>query len=114
MNWTEFAESGRQLAVRGEELLRSSGLCLVGTIRTDGSPRISPCEVILEEGELMLGMMWQSRKAMDLRRDPRLVVHAHSAIRKDPRAISRSMAEPERSRTMVKTPPDRALPTCSR
>jgi hypothetical protein len=32
--------------------------------------------VILEEGELMLGMMWHSRKAMDLRRDPRLAVHS--------------------------------------
>jgi hypothetical protein len=76
VNWTEFAESAHELAARGEELLRSSGLCLVGTIRADGSPRISPCEVILEEGELMLGMMWHSRKAMDLRRDPRLIVHS--------------------------------------
>jgi hypothetical protein len=76
VNWNEFKGSAGELAVRGEELLRSTGLCLVGTIRADGSPRISPCEVILEDGELMLGMMWQSLKAQDLLRDPRLVVHS--------------------------------------
>jgi hypothetical protein len=76
MNWKEFEEGAPELAATGEELLRSAGVCLVGTIRADGTPRISPCEVILEEGELMLGMMWHSRKAMDLRRDPRLVVHS--------------------------------------
>jgi hypothetical protein len=75
VNWTEFSASAPQLAARGEKLLRASGLCLIGTIRADGWPRISPCEVILEEGELMLGMMWMSRKALDLRRDPRLAVH---------------------------------------
>jgi hypothetical protein len=76
MNWKAFAESAGELSVLGEEVLLSSGLCMVGTLRADGSPRISPCEVILEEGELMLGMMWQSRKARDLQRDPRLVVHS--------------------------------------
>jgi hypothetical protein len=28
------------------------------------------------DGELMLGMMWRSPKALDLLRDPRLVVHS--------------------------------------
>jgi hypothetical protein len=76
VNWTEFTKAAPELAERGEKLLRSAGVCLVGTLRADGWPRISPCEVILEEGELMLGMMWQSRKAKDLLRDPRLVVHS--------------------------------------
>jgi hypothetical protein len=64
-------ESGGGLATRGNELLRTTGLCLVGTIRADGWPRISPGEVILEEGELMLATHWHSRKALDLLRDPR-------------------------------------------
>jgi Pyridoxamine 5'-phosphate oxidase len=83
VNWGWFVESAGILAVKGEELLRSTGLCLVGTIRADGWPRISPCEVILDEGELMLGMMWRSRKALDLLRDPRLVVHSAQC---DPKA----------------------------
>jgi hypothetical protein len=76
VRWIEFAESAPDLAYRGEELFRATGMCLVGTLRADGSPRISPCEVILEEGELMLGMMWRSRKALDLQRDPRLAIHS--------------------------------------
>ena len=48
---------------------------MLGTLRVDGSPRISPCELDFAEGHLILGMMWQSRKAIDLLRDPRCVLH---------------------------------------
>jgi hypothetical protein len=44
-------------------------------LRADGSPRISPCEIDFSVGHLFLGMMWRSRKALDLLRDPRIVVH---------------------------------------
>jgi hypothetical protein len=47
---------------------------LLGTNRADGWPRISPCEAFVVDGELMLGMMWKSRKALDLLRDPRLSI----------------------------------------
>jgi hypothetical protein len=76
MNWTEFREASGDLGLRGEALLKTTGVCIVGTLRADGWPRISPCEVILEEGELMLGMMWRSWKASDLQRDPRVTVHS--------------------------------------
>lgn len=45
-------------------------------MRGDGSVRISPVEQLLSEGELWLSMGWQTRKAMDLRRDPRILVHS--------------------------------------
>ena len=48
MDWTEFTEATPELATRGEGLFRSTELCLVGTLRADGWPRMSPCEVILE------------------------------------------------------------------
>ena len=48
---------------------------MLGTLRADGSPRISPCELDIAAGHLILGMMWQSRKARDLLHDPRCVVH---------------------------------------
>ena len=48
---------------------------MLGTLRSDGSPRVSPCELDFAGGHLILGMMWQSRKALDLLRDPRCVVH---------------------------------------
>jgi Pyridoxamine 5'-phosphate oxidase len=75
MNWTEFAQAAPGLAGLFHERLSKTGLALIGTIRKDGTPRISPLEAEVFEGELLLGMMWQSRKALDLIRDPRCLVH---------------------------------------
>jgi len=37
---------------------------------------VSPNECDLAEGRLFVSMMWRSRKALDLLRDPRIVVHS--------------------------------------
>jgi len=74
MNWDAFAAAVPKLADLAEARFRKDGLCLVGTLRKDGSPRISPCELDFAAGELLLGMMWRSRKALDLLRDPRIVI----------------------------------------
>jgi hypothetical protein len=50
-------------------------MALVGTVRRDGSPRISCVRPCVLDGDLYLGMMWRSRKAVDLLQDPRLVLH---------------------------------------
>jgi pyridoxamine 5'-phosphate oxidase-like protein len=76
MRWDEFAEAAPELARLGAERLDRSELALVGTLRRDGSPRISPVEPYIVTGELLLGMMPESRKALDLLRDPRMVVHS--------------------------------------
>ena len=76
MRWDEFAAACPDLSSLGEERLRGRELCLVGTLRRNGWPRISPVEPEFVDGELMLGMMWRSPKALDLLRDPRLVVHS--------------------------------------
>jgi hypothetical protein len=76
VRWKEFAEAAPELAALGEERLRGRELCLVGTLRRNGWPRISPVEPEFVDGELMFGMMWRSPKALDLLRDPRLVVHS--------------------------------------
>ena len=54
--------------------MEDPGIVLLATLRADGWPRISPCEAYVVEGELMLGMMWQSWKARDLIRDPRVTL----------------------------------------
>lgn len=46
------------------------------TIRGDGSPRLSPVEPFVLDGSLWLSMLWRSRKATDLLRDPRILVHS--------------------------------------
>ena len=76
MRWDQFAEACPELASLGEARLRRHELCLVGTLRKNGHPRISPCEPDFVAGELVLGMMWRSPKALDLLRDPRCVVHS--------------------------------------
>jgi len=75
MRWDEFAEACPEIAEAAVERFRRQELCMLGTLRADGSPRISPCELDLADGELLLGMMWRSRKALDLLRDPRCVLH---------------------------------------
>jgi hypothetical protein len=81
MRWDEFAAKCPEIAELGEERLRRTELCFIGTLRNDGAPRISPCEPDFVDGELMMSMMWQSRKALDLLRDPRCVVHSCIADR---------------------------------
>ena len=81
MNWERFMADVPELAGPSEARFRNDGLCLVGTLRKDGSPRISPCELDFAAGELFLGMMWRSRKALDLLRDPRIVVHSVTSDR---------------------------------
>src|SRR5918912_4316677 len=81
MRWEEFAAACPELAALGKERLRTRELCLVGTLRRNGYPRISPVEPEFVDDELMLGMMWRSPKALDVLRDPRLVVHSVVADR---------------------------------
>src|SRR5439155_2039902 len=49
---------------------------LLGTLRPDGSPRISPVEPYFARDHLIFGLMTWSGKARDLRRDPRCVLHS--------------------------------------
>lgn len=75
MNWDEFRQSDPELASLGEERFDRTGLVLIATLRKNGWPRISPVEPLITDGRLYLGMMWQSRKALDLLRDARCTVH---------------------------------------
>ena len=76
VTWGEFAAQDPELAVLGEAMFHRTGLALVGTLRRNGWPRISPVEPFIVDGQLYLGMMWRSVKALDLLRDPRCVVHS--------------------------------------
>ena len=75
VTWQQFA-AAPELAAWGAAQFVRTGLSLVGTLRRDGWPRISPVEPFIADGQLYLGMMWQSRKALDLLRDPHCVVHS--------------------------------------
>ncbi len=76
MQWVEFSETCPEIAVVARTRFARDQLVMVGTLRADGWPRISPCEIDMAAGRLFLGMMWQSTKARDLLRDPRLTIHS--------------------------------------
>ena len=76
MHWGELARRQPRLAALGLQRLGEPGVVLVGTVRSDGTPRISPVEPLFWEGDLWLSMLWGSRKAADLFRDPRVLVHS--------------------------------------
>jgi pyridoxamine 5'-phosphate oxidase-like protein len=76
VRWEGFRGACPEIGELAEERFRKDELVILGTIRPDGSARISPCEVDFAVGRLFLGMMWHSRKAEDLLRDPRVAVHS--------------------------------------
>jgi hypothetical protein len=76
MQWSDIERTQPRLARLGQERLIDPGVVLVATIRHDGTPRLSPVEPYVLAGELWLSMMWQSTKARDLLRDPRILVHS--------------------------------------
>lgn len=76
MPWRDFEEACPAIAAPARERMARDQLVMLGTLRANGWPRISPCEVDFGAGHLFLGMMWRSRKALDLQREPRLVVHS--------------------------------------
>ncbi|MBI1885899.1 MAG: pyridoxamine 5'-phosphate oxidase family protein [Chloroflexi bacterium] len=101
VHWGEFARAAPELAQMGHERFERTGAILVGSIRRDGTPRISPVEHLFFDGRLFLGMMWQSRKALDLLRDPRCLVHSMVVDKNDPagefklRGQAREVQDPE-------------------
>jgi hypothetical protein len=77
-SWQEVTAAAPELAGAVREVLDAHRHKLLATLRRDGSPRISGVEASFADGELWLGMMPGSRKALDLRRDPRLALHSAS------------------------------------
>ena len=55
LKWKEFAAAAPELAAAGRERFERAGLALVGWLRKDGWPRISPVELYIVDGDLLLG-----------------------------------------------------------
>ncbi|HET9721325.1 MAG TPA: pyridoxamine 5'-phosphate oxidase [Solirubrobacteraceae bacterium] len=81
VQWGEFTKAAPELARLGTDRFQAHELCMLGTLRANGWPRISPCELDLVGGQLLLGMMWHSPKALDLLRDSRCVLHSCTSDR---------------------------------
>ena len=81
--WQEFQQQAPRIAGIFERRHRACGnLCLLATVRSDGSPRISPMEPRRFEGHLVMVGMPGTTKFNDLARDPRFCLHTATV---DPR-----------------------------
>ena len=74
-SWPDFAAAHPDFANRVRRCFAIRKHATLATLRRDGAPRISGTEVEFTDDGLYLGMMRGSRKALDLRRDPRLGLH---------------------------------------
>ncbi|MEV7343166.1 pyridoxamine 5'-phosphate oxidase family protein [Streptomyces sp. NPDC093544] len=75
--WAAFSTAEPDLATTVEDRFTAFTHHTLATLRKDGSPRTSGLEVRFLHGELWLGMMPDSLKALDLRRDPRFALQAN-------------------------------------
>ncbi|WP_329137126.1 pyridoxamine 5'-phosphate oxidase family protein [Streptomyces sp. NBC_00670] len=75
--WAEFAAAEPELARTAQERFEAFTHHTLATLRKDGAPRTSGMEVRFLHGELWFGMMPDSLKALDLRRDPRFALQAN-------------------------------------
>jgi hypothetical protein len=74
-SWTDIEGEAPELAAQARKVFEAHLHKTLATLRRDGSPRISGTEARFFEGDIYLGSMPGSRKAEDLRRDPRLALH---------------------------------------
>jgi len=74
--WQDLELGAPEIARLGMDRINAARVALLGTLRADASPRISPVEPYVVEGQLLVGAMAWSRKAADLLRDPRYVLHS--------------------------------------
>lgn len=74
--WDEFTRAAPRIsAVFARRHAATGNLCLLGTLRSDGWPRISPVEPRVFEGRLWVVGMPGTTKFRDLARDPRYTLH---------------------------------------
>jgi hypothetical protein len=76
MIWRDLEAAAPEIARLGRGRFDRARAALLGTLRKDGSPRISPVEPYLTQGHLLFGAMSWSLKKRDLLRDPRCVLHS--------------------------------------
>ncbi len=72
--WSSFAEGAPELAAFGAARLAGK-VAYLGTLRSDGTPRVHPVVPILGDGRLFLFMEPTSPKGRDLRRNGAYALH---------------------------------------
>ena len=79
MRWSELEKAAPDLAMLTRERFDATELVMMGTLRKNGWPRISPIEYTFWDSDLLFGGIWQSKKFLDIQRDNRVTVHSTAA-----------------------------------
>jgi hypothetical protein len=74
--WLALRSQAPDLAEAITNRFRANLHHIIGTIRPDGSVRLSGTEVTINDQHVGLGMMPDSHKLRDVRRDPRVELHS--------------------------------------
>jgi hypothetical protein len=74
--WSEFASEAPELAAAIEQRMLQSRYTMLGTIRSDGWPRMSGIVTGISLGELWLAMRPDATMAADLRRNEKFSLHS--------------------------------------
>ena len=75
--WAQFATAEPELAAYGWELLRADqGYAYLATVCRAGGPRVHPVVPFIAEGRLLISIVAASPKVVDLRGQPRYMLHA--------------------------------------
>lgn len=73
---TELEADDPDLAAAVRSAFSRGKHCTIATLRADGAPRISGTEVEFSEDAVFVGSPTDARKAVDMRRDPRVAIHS--------------------------------------
>jgi hypothetical protein len=76
--WSDVEAADARFAALVRSIFSARRHHTIATLRRNGAPRISGIEVAFSEGDVVVGMMPHSRKQDDVRRDPRVAIHALS------------------------------------
>ncbi|MGP3976425.1 pyridoxamine 5'-phosphate oxidase family protein [Streptomyces sp. 8N114] len=117
VSWDEFRKAEPGFAETVEQRFKKYTHHVLATLRKDGSPRLTGLEADFRAGEMWLGMMPNSLKALDLRRDPRFAMYANPGsgtemdggdVRVSGRAVE--VTDPEEIAVWAACAPDGGLP----
>lgn len=75
-SWTLLCSDAPELARAITDRFQANLHHVLGTIRPDGSARLSGSEVAIDPNGVGIGMMPDSHKLRDVRRDPRVELHS--------------------------------------
>jgi hypothetical protein len=114
--WQDVVDSEPDFAAEVRRVFDAHKHKTIATLRGDGSPRLSGLELEFTAGDVAFGMMPRSRKAADLRRDPRTEVHSASLIVEGDEASwtgdarisgrAREITDPDERGRYTETPPE--------